>query len=158
MRCKSRVWMLAMLVMGMSAQAQPSAVCMPQDPPSVISGGVGETELQALREVESGHNLKLVFTLEGGQFVTDVDVEISGAASDHILRHRARGPWLLACLQVPIPCLWSMRPCASRAHSMSARDCAPNTSAGLPAPMMWCSSPSPAAAESASGSPRPAGR
>lgn len=101
MRCKSRVWMLAMpamLVMGMSVQAQPSAVCMPQDPPSVISGGVGETELQALREVESGHNLKLVFTLEGGQFVTDVDVEISGAASDHILRHRARGPWLLACL------------------------------------------------------------
>ncbi|MBM3373804.1 MAG: hypothetical protein FJY44_08020 [Betaproteobacteria bacterium] len=59
---------------------------------------MGKTELQALREVESGHNLKLVFTLEGGQFVTDVDVEISGAASDHILRHRARGPWLLACL------------------------------------------------------------
>lgn len=101
MQCKSRVWMLAMpamLAMGMSAQAQPPAVCKPQDPPSVISGGVGETELQALRELEPGHNLKLVFTLEGGQFVTDVDVQIRSAASGDILRHRARGPWLLACL------------------------------------------------------------
>jgi len=97
MRCKSRVWMLAMpamLVMGMSVQAQPSAVCMPQDPPSVISGGgVGKTELQALREVESGHNLKLVFTLEGGQFVTDVDVEISGRIRSHPASSRT---WPLA--------------------------------------------------------------
>ena len=98
MQFKVRWWMLAVLGLSMPALAQPSAVCLPQDPPRVISGGVGESELQALREAEPGHNLKLVFTLEGGQYVADVDVEISGTAPGQVLRHRAGGPLLLACL------------------------------------------------------------
>ena len=52
-------------------------------------------------EAEPGHNLKLVFTLEGGQYVADVDVEISGTAPGQVLRHRAGGPLLLACLLLP---------------------------------------------------------
>lgn len=97
-----KIWgrMLAVLMITLPAQA--AAVCMPQEPPRVISGGVGESELQALREAEPGHNLKLVFTLEGGQHVAGVDVEISGTGSGQVLRHRAPGPWLLACLPVGI--------------------------------------------------------
>ncbi len=97
---KNWVRMLAVLISTLPAQA--AAVCMPQQPPRVISGGVGESELQALRESESGHNLKLVFMLEGGQHVAGVDVEISGTVSGLVLRHRALGPWLLACLPVGV--------------------------------------------------------
>jgi hypothetical protein len=100
MRFNSWGRMLAVLWITVSAQA--AAVCLPQEPPRVISGGVGETELQALRDAEPGYNLKLVFTLEGGQHVTGVDVEIRGAEPDWVLRHHARGPWLLACLPVGI--------------------------------------------------------
>jgi hypothetical protein len=98
MQVKVSAWLLVMLVMGVPAPAQSSAGCTPQDPPRVVSGGVGASELQALREVEPGHNLKLVFTLHSGQYVAGVDVEISGTTSGQVLRHRARGPWLLACL------------------------------------------------------------
>lgn len=98
MRCKCSWWVLAAIGVSLPALGQPSSVCSPQDAPRVISGGVGESELQALREVEPAHNLKLVFTLEGGQYVADVAVEISGATPGKIMRHRASGPVLLACL------------------------------------------------------------
>ena len=65
----------------------------------VILLSLGLPSLRAgVREVEPGHNLKLVFTLHSGQYVAGVDVEISGTTSGQVLRHRARGPWLLACL------------------------------------------------------------
>lgn len=64
----------------------------------MVSGGIGEASRQALLREEQRYNLKLVFTLTEGNYVTGVGVEIASAAGGAPLPHFADGPFLLACL------------------------------------------------------------
>jgi hypothetical protein len=64
----------------------------------MLSGGIGEDSRQALLREEHRHSLKLVFTLNEGNYVAGVDVELSPVRGGTVLRHHADGPFALACL------------------------------------------------------------
>lgn len=63
-----------------------------------VSGGIGETEQESLRAQEKNYNLKLVFTLNEGNYLADVGVEVKDAAGKAVVTHVARGPFFLAKL------------------------------------------------------------
>ncbi len=62
------------------------------------SGGIGVDEIERLTGRENGFNLKLVFTLAQGNYVSDVAVVVKDAAGKRVLVTVARGPVLLAKL------------------------------------------------------------
>jgi len=64
---------------------------------SYVSGGIGEAEQQELKAREGEFNLKLVFTLVEGNYVTDVSVVVS-AKGKRIIEHVAQGPFFMARL------------------------------------------------------------
>lgn len=63
-----------------------------------ISGGVGEESMERLKALSGDFNLKLVFALKSGDYLSDVRVTILDAGGSTILDTTARGPWLLARL------------------------------------------------------------
>jgi hypothetical protein len=63
-----------------------------------VSGGIGETEQHALRAREKEFNLKLVFTLVEGNFLSDVAVTLLDAKGETVLTHVSSGPFFLAKL------------------------------------------------------------
>ena len=63
-----------------------------------ISGGIGETAQAQVLAREKEFNLKLVFTLIEGNYVSDVRVEIRDAAGRTVVAHVAEGPFFLARL------------------------------------------------------------
>jgi hypothetical protein len=63
-----------------------------------VSGGIGEDEQKNLRAREGEFNLKLVFTLAEGNYLSDVSVTVEDAAKRRIIEHRASGPFFMAKL------------------------------------------------------------
>jgi hypothetical protein len=63
-----------------------------------ISGGIGEAEQVQLAAREREFNLKLVFSLVEGNYVSDVSLAISDARGTRVAEHVARGPFYLARL------------------------------------------------------------
>jgi hypothetical protein len=65
-----------------------------------VSGGVGESEQQALREGAPAYSLWLTTaTRSGGAFLAGVRVRIVEAGSRHpVLEHTTDGPWLFVAL------------------------------------------------------------
>jgi len=63
-----------------------------------VTGGVGSDEMQQLTAREKEFNLKLVFTLVEGNYVSDVDVAVQDASGKSLLAVSARGPIVLAKL------------------------------------------------------------
>jgi hypothetical protein len=61
-----------------------------------VSGGVGADELARLTSQEHRYNLKLVFTLNEGNYLADVNVVLTDARGRRLLEHLAPGPLLLA--------------------------------------------------------------
>ena len=58
----------------------------------VLSGGVGEGAREQLAEQARGYNLKLIFTLSTGNFISEVPFKVlSGGTA--IVEDNARGPW-----------------------------------------------------------------
>lgn len=80
---------------GRTADAGP-----PQAPaapaPAVISGGIGQDEVAALRAKEDQYNVKFVFTLIEGNYVADVEVVLKDAAGRIVVEHFAKGPIFMA--------------------------------------------------------------
>ena len=64
----------------------------------IISGGVGFDSQQAVAARERDFNLKLLFTLSEGNYVSNVNVVIQDAAGRTVAQHEAQGPFLLAKL------------------------------------------------------------
>ena len=64
----------------------------------VVAGGIGDAELAALALREKEFNLKLVFSLVQGNYVSDVDVTVSDAKGAKVIERSADGPFLLARL------------------------------------------------------------
>ena len=65
---------------------------------SFVSGGVGENSMAALKAREKEFNLKLVFTLNEGNYLADVGVRITDAAGKPVIEHVTDGPIFMARL------------------------------------------------------------
>jgi hypothetical protein len=67
---------------------------------SYVSGGVGTTSIDRLSSLTKDFNLKLVFALKSGDYVSDVKVTIANAAGKTLLDTMSEGPWFLTKLPV----------------------------------------------------------
>jgi len=65
---------------------------------SYVSGGVGTDSIDRLNALAGDFNLKLVFALKSGDYVSDVGVVIADAAGKTLLDTTSHGPWFLARL------------------------------------------------------------
>lgn len=65
---------------------------------SYVSGGVGSESLDRLSAIAKDFNLKLVFALTSGDYLSRVRVVIADSAGQTLLDSTAEGPWLLANL------------------------------------------------------------
>lgn len=67
---------------------------------SYVSGGVGTESLDQLSSIASQFNLKLVFALSSGDYLSDVRVVIADAKGQILLDIPSEGPWFLSRLPV----------------------------------------------------------
>ena len=65
---------------------------------SYVSGGVGGASTDRLSALAKDFNLKLVFALKSGDYVSGVDVTIADAAGKTLLKAKSEGPWFLTRL------------------------------------------------------------
>ena len=65
---------------------------------SYVSGGVGTDSIDRLSSLARDFNLKLVFAMKSGNYVSDVKVTIANAAGKTLLDTTSEGPWFLAKL------------------------------------------------------------
>lgn len=65
---------------------------------SYVSGGVGTDSIDRLSSLAKDFNLKLVFALKSGDFVSDVNVTIANAAGKLLVNTNSEGPWFLTKL------------------------------------------------------------
>lgn len=63
-----------------------------------VSGGIGEGEQQQLLARQRDYNLKLVFTLNEGNYIADVNVAVKDKAGKTVLEDVSGGPFFLAKL------------------------------------------------------------
>jgi hypothetical protein len=67
-------------------------------PVSFVSGGVDDASLDRMKSMVPGFNLKMVFALNSGAFLSDVNVTVADARGNRIMQTKTEGPWLLAKL------------------------------------------------------------
>jgi hypothetical protein len=67
---------------------------------SYVSGGIGTDSIDRLSSLAGDFNLKLVFALNSGAYVSDVRVAIANAAGKTLLDTTSEGPWFLTRLPV----------------------------------------------------------
>ena len=65
---------------------------------SYVSGGVGTDSIDRLSSLARDFNLKLVFALKSGDFVSGVKVTIANTAGKMLLDTTSEGPWFLTRL------------------------------------------------------------
>lgn len=65
-----------------------------------VSGGVGTESRDRLNSLAGDFNLKLVFALKSGDYVSGVRVAIADAAGKTLLDTTSEGPWFLTKLPV----------------------------------------------------------
>ena len=65
-----------------------------------VSGGVGTDSIERLNSLAGDFNLKLVFALTSGNYVSGVEVSIADGAGNTLLGTMSEGPWLLTKLPV----------------------------------------------------------
>ncbi len=100
MQSMTRVVLAAViLAMAVVVQAAPENV-ISRNGVSYVSGGIGADSQQRLKALESEFNLKLIFTLVEGNYVSDVTVAIRDGGGRMLVEHVADGPFLLAKLPV----------------------------------------------------------
>jgi len=63
-----------------------------------VSGGIGDDSIAKMEAMAKDFNLKLVFALQSGNYVTDVQVVIVDAKGKTLLQTTSMGPWLFASL------------------------------------------------------------
>jgi hypothetical protein len=63
-----------------------------------VSGGVGTASTDRLGALAKDFNLKLVFALKSGDYVSGVDVTIADAAGKTLVNTKSEGPWFLTRL------------------------------------------------------------
>lgn len=58
-----------------------------------LSGGVGEEEIDLLRQVDGAYNVKLIFAATEGNYLSDVHVLIEDTQGTKVLEAVSEGPW-----------------------------------------------------------------
>ena len=64
----------------------------------VVSGGVSVNARDNLRTQPPEHNVKMVFSLNTGNYVSDVHVKVTDASGRALIDDVSNGPWLMAKL------------------------------------------------------------
>ena len=67
---------------------------------SYVSGGIGTDSIERLESLASEFNLKFVFALKSGDYVSGVKVDIADEAGKTLLDTTSEGPWFLTRLPV----------------------------------------------------------
>lgn len=80
------------------ASASNDAVVRTEGTVRYVSGGVGTESLDKLSAMTGDFNLKLVFALTSGDFLSQVHVVIADAKGRKILDTTSEGPWFLSKL------------------------------------------------------------
>jgi hypothetical protein len=80
---------------GMSGRSDASKV---QGEVPAVAGGVGLNARDALRSDAPRHNVKMVFTLDTGNYLADVNVKVADKAGKTVIDGVSDGPWLYAQL------------------------------------------------------------
>lgn len=65
---------------------------------SYVSGGVGSESIDRLSALSSQFNVKLVFAINSGEYVSDVGVVISDGKGRKVVDAVSEGPWFLVRL------------------------------------------------------------
>lgn len=65
-----------------------------------VSGGVGSESLDRLSAIAGQFNVKLIFAMNSGEYVSNVRVEIIDAKGRNVVDAHSDGPWFLARLPV----------------------------------------------------------
>lgn len=93
---------LAVALLGMTSLASfasaNDAVIQTSGGVTHVSGGVGAESIEELNVLSKDFNLKLVFALNSGVYVSNVTVVIADAAGRPMLNATSDGPWFLAKL------------------------------------------------------------
>ena len=63
-----------------------------------VSGGVGVNARDNMRSKAPEHNVKMVFSLNTGNYVSDVQVKVTDASGRTVIDDTSNGPWLMAKL------------------------------------------------------------
>ena len=93
------MWLLGAMLAGSSAiPAGAGERLIMRDNVYYVSGGVGEDSVERLNARARDFNLKLVFTLNEGNYLADVDVVIVDARGAKLIEHTADGPFFFAKL------------------------------------------------------------
>ena len=65
---------------------------------SFVSGGVGTDSIDRMSSLARDFNLKLVFALKSGDYVSDVKVTIANASGKTLVDATSDGPWFMTKL------------------------------------------------------------
>ena len=65
---------------------------------SYVSGGVSEEDRSALEPITRDFNLKLIFALRNGEYLSDISVLVTAGRGQTVLDAKAEGPWFFAKL------------------------------------------------------------
>jgi hypothetical protein len=65
---------------------------------SAVSGGVSVNARDNMRSQTPPHNIKMVFSLNTGNYVSDVHVKVTDRAGKAVIDDTSTGPWLFAKL------------------------------------------------------------
>jgi hypothetical protein len=92
--------LLAALLAAGAAHAQIGATAARSGTGAIeyVTGGIGSDQMEQLKAREKDFNLKLVFTLVEGNYLSDVNVAIKDAGGKPLLTVNAQGPIVLAKL------------------------------------------------------------
>ena len=64
-----------------------------------VSGGIGESERNAIQAVKGDYNLTMLFALKGtGEFIADINVRIADAKNNTLVETVTEGPYLFVRL------------------------------------------------------------
>lgn len=103
MKSKSLAHGLAAILLGSAsllpvASADNDGIVQTSGGVSYVSGGIGSESRDRLGSLARDFNLKLVFAMKSGEYVSGVNVAIANAAGKTLVDATSEGPWFLTRL------------------------------------------------------------
>jgi len=98
MACSFAAFLVGSLSLVPSVNAGDDAVVQTSGSVTYVSGGVGTESIDRLNALAADFNLKLVFALTSGEYVSGARVVIADAKGKTLLEATSDGPWFLAKL------------------------------------------------------------
>ena len=98
MICSIAILLAGSLSTAYEASANDDAIVQAAGSVTYVSGGVGTESIDRLNVLAADFNLKLVFALTSGEYVSGAKVAITDANGKTLLEATSDGPWFLARL------------------------------------------------------------